>query len=775
MRANYYLLLTISFLCIQFSGRGQTKYVLAEEGTGTWCQWCTGGIAEMRELKKNYPNLIAVEVHGNDPMENVDYDAASAFQGFPTGHFDRASLSVSVPSWEATLQTRLALVPPADVDVTYAFDASTRDLDVTVEGTFFDSLNGDYRFAAIVIENGITGPSPSYDQSNSYSGGANGPAGGFEDMPNPVPAAMMVYNNVGRELLGGYDGEQGSLPSVIASGEVHDHTFSIALSEDYNEEYVRVVGIIIDANTGVVVNAGKSDYLNGTTNGKPFFHSEGLTEGFVGTTYQYDIVTHDPDYDDLTISGATVPSWLSLTDEGTGFGILTGSPTSEGSYDVLLELTDGTYTIEQSFTIEVTEAIEDWELVGSTDFYAAEAHYTHIETDGEGTPYVLASSFDSDDLGVYQFDGDDWVLLDSKMDTDSPNHTSLAVTDEGVVYITDGNGDVLMYADDEWTDIGNYSTGTYSVDLVPDGDGGLFMAVSNEEEVYHYDGSDWSSLGNYHDDITAALSLVVDENDQPMLLYGADYVNIPYSEVSVYDGTDWSVKGGDYVYPDNRTYFYHDIAVSSDGDITVALVSGFSDQKLKIVQFNNGSWEVLTEDLIGGGADDCKVEYDANGNLIVTYVDLSSSGKLSTQMYDGTSWKHMGIKGFTGVAGSLDLTLGKYDWPYVVYYDESNSSEITVKRYVDLTFDPTGLEQASLEAGSGLVVFPNPGSNVITISTRSTGDLHIVDVTGKRVYSERNIGQGQVAIDVSQLPAGFYTAMLQGDNELRTAAFSIVR
>ena len=40
-----------------------------------------------------------------------------------------------------------------------------------------------------------------YNQVNAYAGNALGPMGGFESLPNPVPAAQMVYDHVARVLL----------------------------------------------------------------------------------------------------------------------------------------------------------------------------------------------------------------------------------------------------------------------------------------------------------------------------------------------------------------------------------------------------------------------------------------------------------------------------------------------------------------------------------------------------------------------------------------------
>jgi len=79
------------------------------------------------------------------------------------------------------------------------------------------------------------------------------------------------------------------------------------------------------------------------------------------TLYIYTITTNDPDLafgDTLTISAATLPTWLTLVDHGDGTATLFGTPTNVyvGEHAIVLQVTDtGELTNLQSFTIHVTE------------------------------------------------------------------------------------------------------------------------------------------------------------------------------------------------------------------------------------------------------------------------------------------------------------------------------------------------------------------------------------------------------------------------------------
>lgn len=91
-------------------------------------------------------------------------------------------------------------------------------------------------------------------------------------------------------------------------------------------------------------------------NSSPVFSSTPITEATEGQNYVYNITTTDADQDAMTISGSTIPSWLSFVDNGSGSATLSGTPASEnvGSHDVILEVTDGNDNTSQSFVLTVS-------------------------------------------------------------------------------------------------------------------------------------------------------------------------------------------------------------------------------------------------------------------------------------------------------------------------------------------------------------------------------------------------------------------------------------
>lgn len=97
--------------------------------------------------------------------------------------------------------------------------------------------------------------------------------------------------------------------------------------------------------------------------GAPAFTSQPVTSIAADSAYSYSITATDVDSaDTLAISAMTLPSWLTLTDNGDGTGSLTGTPSASdlaGSNDVNLKVTDSVFDTFQQFTISEVEPTID--------------------------------------------------------------------------------------------------------------------------------------------------------------------------------------------------------------------------------------------------------------------------------------------------------------------------------------------------------------------------------------------------------------------------------
>ncbi|MBK8967649.1 MAG: Omp28-related outer membrane protein [Saprospiraceae bacterium] len=237
------------------------RKVVIEEATGTWCTWCPRGAVAMDYIAHNYPDLaIPIAVHNNDPMRNAAYDTGMGdlIGGYPGGLVEReADIDPlgGTPNFEISLIEHL--LQPAKVIVTQnvELNAAIRKIDVTSSLQFLEELNGDYRIAVVFTEEGVTGTTSGYNQVNAYSGGGNGPMGGFENLPSPVPAAQMVYNHVARAIVGGFTGKAGSVPANNPAGSVMSYTSTYLYPSSYNVDNMHAITLLIDNSTGLIINA----------------------------------------------------------------------------------------------------------------------------------------------------------------------------------------------------------------------------------------------------------------------------------------------------------------------------------------------------------------------------------------------------------------------------------------------------------------------------------------------------------------------------------------
>lgn len=238
------------------------KKVLIEEGTGTWCGHCPQGHVIMHKMTVDYPeNFIGIAVHNSDPMQVSEYNDASAFSAFPIMHADRVDLQKFLTTTQNYINFRKNMLVPARLDASSSLSGNI--LTFNASATFKTVIsNANLRLSAILVEDGVKGTTNSYAQRNYFAGGALGPMGGYENLPSPVPASQITYDNVGRMLIGGYTGVAGSIPSSVTDGQVVNYTFTATIPTTFNTSKLKVVLLLLNADTGAVINA--RSFLLGT-------------------------------------------------------------------------------------------------------------------------------------------------------------------------------------------------------------------------------------------------------------------------------------------------------------------------------------------------------------------------------------------------------------------------------------------------------------------------------------------------------------------------------
>ncbi len=231
------------------------RKVLIEEGTGTWCQWCPRGAIFMEQMGNLYPqHFVGIAVHaGNDPMAMDSYASQIGYAGFPQMADDRhAPFDIGVLyDVQSRFFNDIVKVPPAKVHCGAKIINDTT-LAVTAQADFLEDATQQYKLAVVLVEDSVTGTGSGYAQANAYSGGANGPMGGYENLPDPVPASQMVYNHVARALISPFNGLTNGLPADAMQGQAYvvpmpDYT----LPASFDTSQLKLVTILLDANNKV--------------------------------------------------------------------------------------------------------------------------------------------------------------------------------------------------------------------------------------------------------------------------------------------------------------------------------------------------------------------------------------------------------------------------------------------------------------------------------------------------------------------------------------------
>jgi len=245
------------------------RVVVGEEGTGTWCQWCPRGAVFMDFMEDTYGEFWAgIAVHNGDPMVNTIYD--SNFQqligGYPSSLVDRGP-DIDPSVMEDPFLERIVIPPAAIITPGAEYDENSGILSVSLSTEFQVNANGsDYNLALVLTEDGVTGTTSGYNQVNAYAGGNNGPMGGYENLPNPVPASQMVYDHVARIITPGFDGDS-PFPETVTAGETIVSNYYIELDENWENENLHIIGILIDNNADRIDNAGKATWDEAISNG----------------------------------------------------------------------------------------------------------------------------------------------------------------------------------------------------------------------------------------------------------------------------------------------------------------------------------------------------------------------------------------------------------------------------------------------------------------------------------------------------------------------------
>lgn len=244
------------------------RKVVIEEGTGTWCGYCPRGAVAMEAMENDASRskFIGIAVHNNDPMMVQAYDQGANFGGWPSMNVNRSILDagVSTQSMQSAYDAEVNKITNCNVDINItSYNGSTGAWTADVDVTWAADVSTDHRVAIVVVEDEVTGTSGGYGQTNYFHGGSEGPLSGagiadWTTAGDPVPAANMVYDHVGRELIGGYNGAPGSLTIPATANSTETYGATGTLNAAWDDDHVHLVAMVINNTNGEIMNAASS-------------------------------------------------------------------------------------------------------------------------------------------------------------------------------------------------------------------------------------------------------------------------------------------------------------------------------------------------------------------------------------------------------------------------------------------------------------------------------------------------------------------------------------
>lgn len=241
------------------------KVILAEEATGTWCQWCPRGTVAMWKMAKDYPEFFAgIAVHNNDPMVVQAYDSeiGNYIGGYPSALVNRQP-EIDPSAIEESFLQLIAQPVTAQVSNSATYSGTTNVLNVDMRIEFEQPSNGNWNVVMVLTEDSVSGSASGYAQANAYSFQLSnlplvGAGKDWQQEPATVPASQMSYDHVARVLDPSFQGRSGVIPSSVNAGDTFHTSFSATLDPSWDMDKMHIITFLIGPN-GEVDNTGESD------------------------------------------------------------------------------------------------------------------------------------------------------------------------------------------------------------------------------------------------------------------------------------------------------------------------------------------------------------------------------------------------------------------------------------------------------------------------------------------------------------------------------------
>jgi thiol-disulfide isomerase/thioredoxin len=536
--------------------RGETRTVLAEQFTATWCGYCPNAAAGLKQLQnevgvENFV-ILAYHISSSDPMATAETDArATAYgvSGIPDVWFDATlrttgagSPSSAYDAYKAHYNTRRASESPLKIATGGVIDGTTATVYTQIEKV--DTISGSLNIRYVLYENGVS----SGDTYNNVVRKMEADTVSSTDFPVSkdksftiqsgwnsanLKAAVFVQSGSNGEVYQAkyedFDGPLNEAP-VVSNPTYTAHT----IKEDVEDKTLDLYTIFSDPEsdsltfTSDATTTSNVQVTIGTTGIASLLSKENWNGEQDVTFYATDGPFHDPVSHKITITVDPVNDAPVPTDENLDFKMVEDTVNDNINLnDVFTEVDDGdamTFSVTGNNNLGVTISIDGTAFIDSTgEFHGAEK-ITFIATDkagATGTKDVVVTVTGQNDVPIVQNPLADFSIQEDEEDTSIELNSVFLDTD----------GDTLFFSYEKNKNIGVAIDEDGIVTLTPRKDW-------NGEETITFKATDKLSP-NVKEDVTVTVTPV---NDAPVptvdsiITFDEDVENFYFFEATDVEG-----------------------------------------------------------------------------------------------------------------------------------------------------------------------------------------------------------------------------------------------
>ncbi|MBR4129562.1 MAG: thioredoxin family protein [Bacteroidaceae bacterium] len=251
-----------------------------EEFTGTWCGWCPRGMTGMEKIHEMYGDqVVQIAVHnGNgDPMQISAYNTVvnDYVDGYPSSITNRHWIAdPSFSSLKNVLSVVFKETVPASIELSAEWKTAEQKAVIFNTKTKFGYSDENTKFgiAFVLTEDGLTGTTSKWAQTNYYSGMSTSQAG--TDMAwwcgQGSSVTGVEYNHVAVAGWSVRTGVTNSVNATIDATEEQEYTYtgtipSTSLSLIQDKTRLKAIAMLIDRTNGTILSAAQTTIAEDAT------------------------------------------------------------------------------------------------------------------------------------------------------------------------------------------------------------------------------------------------------------------------------------------------------------------------------------------------------------------------------------------------------------------------------------------------------------------------------------------------------------------------------